>query len=132
MACMEEQGAFGLAVPAVGKPDFSKLKAFPTPSLSAEEQAFIDGPVEELCKTLDDWKMLHETKDLPPEAWQFIKDSGILGMIIKKEYGGLEFSNYAHAKVVMKVATRAGSAAVTAAVSVGGMSCRYMYTPMVQ
>ncbi len=62
---------------------------------------------------LDDWKMLHETKDLPPEAWQFIKDSGILGMIIKKEYGGLEFSNYAHAKVVMKVATRAGSAAVT-------------------
>ncbi|HRL34149.1 MAG TPA: acyl-CoA dehydrogenase family protein, partial [Neisseria sp.] len=96
-----------------GKPDFSKLKAFPTPSLSAEEQAFIDGPVEELCKMLDDWKMLHETKDLPPEAWQFIKDSGILGMIIKKEYGGLEFSNYAHAKVVMKVATRAGSAAVT-------------------
>ena len=65
-----------------GKPDFSKLKAFPTPSLSAEEQAFIDGPVEELCKMLDDWKMLHETKDLPPEAWQFIKDSGILGMII--------------------------------------------------
>ena len=62
---------------------------------------------------LDDWKMLHETKDLPPEDWQFIKDSGILGMIIKKEYGGLEFSNYAHAKVVMKVATRAGSAAVT-------------------
>lgn len=96
-----------------GKPDFKKLQNFNTPQLTAEEQAFIDGPVEELCKMLDDWKILHETKDLPPEAWQFIKDSGMLGMIIKKQYGGLEFSNYAHAKVVMKIATRAGSAAVT-------------------
>lgn len=96
-----------------GKPDFNKLLNYPHPTLSAEEQAFIDGPVEELCAMLDDWDITHKRKDLPPEAWQFIKDNGFLGMIIKKQYGGLDFSNYAHAKVVMKIGTRCGSAAVT-------------------
>lgn len=96
-----------------GKPDFKRLLAFPAPKLSAEEQAFIDGPTEQLCRMIDDWKITHELKDLPPEVWQFIKDQGFLGMIVKKRYGGLEFSNYAHAKVVTKIATRGGSAAVS-------------------
>lgn len=96
-----------------GKPNFQKLLNYPDPKLSPEEQAFIDGPVEELCQMLNDWDITHTRKDLPPEAWQFIKDNGFLGMIIKKQYGGLEFSNYAHAKVVMKIGTRSGSAAVT-------------------
>lgn len=96
-----------------GKPDFKKLLGFPAPKLSAEEQAFIDGPVEELCHMLNDWDIVHNRKDLPPEVWQFIKDKGFLSMIIQKKYGGLEFSNYAHAKVVMKIGTRSSSAAVT-------------------
>ncbi|KPC54787.1 acyl-CoA dehydrogenase [Amantichitinum ursilacus] len=96
-----------------GKPDYARLHNFPAPQLTAEEQAFIDGPTEQLCKMLDDWKITHETKDLEQHVWQFIKDQGFLGMIIKKEYGGKEFSNYAHARVVTKIATRSGSAAVT-------------------
>ncbi|MGL6071623.1 acyl-CoA dehydrogenase, partial [Craterilacuibacter sp.] len=96
-----------------GKPDWKRLLAFPDPKLSAEEQAFIDGPTEALCRMVDDWKITHELKDLPPEVWQFIKDQGFLGMIVKKKYGGLEFSNYAHAKVVTKIATRGGTAAVS-------------------
>ncbi|WP_174874520.1 acyl-CoA dehydrogenase [Vogesella oryzae] len=96
-----------------GKPDWLRLLSFPDPKLTAEEQAFLDGPTEELCKMVDDWKITHERKDLPPEVWQFIKDKGFLGMIVKKKYGGLEFSNYAHAKVVTKIATRGGSAAVS-------------------
>lgn len=96
-----------------GKPDWNRLLAFPDPKLTAEEQAFLDGPTEELCKMIDDWKITHELKDLPPEVWQFIKDKGFLGMIVKKKFGGLEFSNYAHAKVVTKIATRGGSAAVS-------------------
>lgn len=96
-----------------GKPDYQKLINYPDPKLTPEEQAFIDGPVEELCKMLNDWQINHELKDLPPEAWKFIKEKGFLGMIIKKKYGGLEFSHYAHAKVVTKIATRCGSAAVT-------------------
>ncbi|GGY17299.1 acyl-CoA dehydrogenase [Paludibacterium paludis] len=96
-----------------GKPDFKRLLSFPDPKLTAEEQAFLDGPTEELCAMIDDWKITHETKDLSEEAWQFIKDKGFLGMIVKKQYGGLEFSNYAHAKVVTKIATRGGTAAVS-------------------
>lgn len=96
-----------------GKPDYNKLLSYRDPQLSPEEQAFMDGPVEELCQMLDDWDITHNRKDLPPEVWQFIKDKGFLGMIIKKQYGGLDFSNYAHAKVVMKIGTRCGSAAVS-------------------
>lgn len=96
-----------------GKPDWNRLLSFPDPKLTAEEQAFLDGPTEALCKMIDDWKITHELKDLPPEVWQFIKDQGFLGMIVKKKYGGLEFSNYAHAKVVTKIATRGGTAAVS-------------------
>jgi acyl-CoA dehydrogenase len=86
-----------------GKPDYQRLLAFPDAKLSAEEQAFLDGPTEQLCAMIDDWKITHELKDLPPEVWQFIKDNGFLGMIVKKKYGGLEFSNYAHAKVVTRL-----------------------------
>lgn len=96
-----------------GKPDFAKLQNYRDPKLSEEEQAFIDGPVEQLCAMLDDWEIVSKRKDLPPEAWQFIKEQGFLGMIIQKQYGGLQFSNYAHAKVVTKIGTRCGSAAVT-------------------
>jgi acyl-CoA dehydrogenase len=96
-----------------GLPDYHKLLNFPKPALSAEELAFINGPVEKLCSMIDDWKITEELKDLPPEVWQYIKTQGFLGMIIKKQYGGLEFSNYAHARVVTKIATRGGTAAVT-------------------
>ena len=78
-----------------GKPDWDKLLAVPTPKLSAEEQAFLDGPVEELCAMCNDWEITHEHQDLPPQVWQFIKDKGFLGMIIPKSYGGMGFSDRA-------------------------------------
>ncbi|MGZ0018094.1 acyl-CoA dehydrogenase [Nitrosomonas sp. wSCUT-2] len=96
-----------------GKPDWKKLLAYPKPQLTAEEQAFLDGPVEELCAMLDEWKITHELKDLPPEVWQFIKDQGFFGLIIPKQYGGYGFSALAHSEVVMKIGSRSGSAAVT-------------------
>ncbi|WP_028448955.1 acyl-CoA dehydrogenase [Chitinibacter tainanensis] len=96
-----------------GKPDFKELHSYPAPKLSAEEEAFLNGPTEDLCRMLNDWEITQEQKDLPPAVWQFIKEQGFLGMIIKKQYGGKEFSNYAHARVVTKIATRSGSAAVT-------------------
>ncbi|WP_028534261.1 acyl-CoA dehydrogenase [Paludibacterium yongneupense] len=96
-----------------GRPDWKRLLGFADPKLSAEEQAFIDGPTEVLCSMIDDWQITHELKDLPPDVWRYIKEQGFLGMIVKKRYGGLEFSNYAHAKVVTKIATRGGSAAVS-------------------
>jgi acyl-CoA dehydrogenase len=96
-----------------GRPDFDKLLAVPEPRLSAEEQAFLDGPVEALCAMCDDWEITHELQDLPAHVWQFIKDQGFLGMIIPKKYGGLGFSALAHSAVVMKLSTRSSAAAIS-------------------
>ena len=96
-----------------GKPNFKKLRTLPKPQLTEEEQAFIDGPVEELCRMSNDWEITHENFDLSAEAWQFIKDKGFFAMIIPKEYGGLGYSALAHSEVVMKLGSRSGSTGVT-------------------
>ena len=96
-----------------GKPDWKKLIALPGPNLTAEEQAFLDGPVEEFCGMLDDWRIVEELHDLPPAAWQALKDKGFFGMIIPKKYGGLGFSALAHSQVIIKLASRSCTAVVT-------------------
>ena len=96
-----------------GKPNWDKMLAIPAPKLSAEEQAFLDGPVEELCAMCNDWQITHEQQDLPPHVWQFVKDKGFLGMIIPKQHGGLGFSALAHSAVVMKLSTRSAAAAIS-------------------
>ncbi|HET9817954.1 MAG TPA: acyl-CoA dehydrogenase [Rhodanobacteraceae bacterium] len=88
-----------------GKPDWSKLLSQPKPQLSAEEQAFLDGPCEELCRMVDDWQITHELADLPPEIWDFIKAKGFFAMIIPKQFGGLEFSALAHSAVLQKLSS---------------------------
>jgi acyl-CoA dehydrogenase len=99
-----------------GNPDWAKLLAFPPATLSAEEQAFLDGPVDALCHMLDDWQITWELRDLPPEVWDFLKAHKFFAMIIPKSYGGLGFSAYAHSEVIRKLSTRSISAAVTAMV----------------
>lgn len=96
-----------------GNPDWSKMLATPEAKLTAEEKAFLDGPVNELCAMLDDWKINWELRDLPPEAWAFIKKNRFWGMIIPKEYGGLGFSAFAHSEVIRKLSSRSITAAVT-------------------
>lgn len=99
-----------------GRPDWQRLQAVPAPTLTAEEQAFLDGPANELCAMLDEWEITHRRFDLPPKAWDFIKQQGFMGMIIPKEYGGLGFSAYAHSQVVMKINSRSPSAGATVSV----------------
>jgi acyl-CoA dehydrogenase len=96
-----------------GNPHWNKLLALPKPTLSQEEQSFLDNEVEQLCALVDDWDVTHVRNDLSPQAWQFIKEKGFFGMIIPKEYGGLQFSAQAHSAVVTKLASRSGTAAVT-------------------
>lgn len=96
-----------------GRPNWNKLLAYPKPKLTAEERAFLAGPVEELCAMLDEWRITRELHDLPPDVWQFIKDNGFFGMIIPKQYGGRGFSALAHSEVVMKISSRSGTAAVS-------------------
>jgi len=95
-----------------GKPNFNTMMAEPYPHLTPEEQAFLNGPVEELCRMIDPWK-LYRTRDIDKEVWEYIKKQKFFGMIIPKEYGGLGFSALAHSEVVMKIASRSMSTAVT-------------------
>ena len=99
-----------------GQPDWSKLTAMPAPTLSTDEQAFLDGPTETLCAMLNDWQITHELADLPPEVWTYIKENGFFGMIIPRHYGGLEFSPYAVAMVLAKLASRSAVASSTVGV----------------
>ena len=88
-----------------GMPDWDRLTEYPAPKLSEEEQAFFDGPCEQLCAMVDGWDIAHVRGDLPPEVWAFIKKHKFFAMIIPKQYGGLEFSAYANAMVIAKLAS---------------------------
>ncbi|MEO7223015.1 MAG: acyl-CoA dehydrogenase, partial [Devosia sp.] len=96
-----------------GKPRWDKLLNIRKVSLTAEEQAFLDGPVNTVCAMMDDWDIRHSRADLPPEVWAFLKEKGFLGMLIGKEYGGLGFSAQAQSQVVSKVASRSVAAGIT-------------------
>lgn len=99
-----------------GAPDFSLLRSAPVVCLTDEEQAFLNGPVNTLCSMLDDWDITHNRTDLPAEIWQYIKENRFLGMIIPKQYGGLEFSATAQMSILVKVYGRSITAATTISV----------------
>jgi len=99
-----------------GMPEWDKLMSYPAPRLSEEEQAFIDGPCEELCRMIDDWTINHEIGDMPKEVWDFIIEKKFFAMIIPKRYGGLEFSAYANSVVIQKLASRSAVASSTVGV----------------
>ncbi len=96
-----------------GMPRWRRLLRQPKPGLSEREQDFLNGPVEQLCLMLDDWEICNQYQDLPEVAWQFIRENGFFGMIIPQEYGGLNFTAQANSAVVMKLASRNLTAAVT-------------------
>ena len=89
-----------------GKPEWKKLLDTRPAQLSAEEQAFLDGPVEELCAMVDDFDVTHRRADLPPAAWEFIKKKGFFAMIIPKQYGGLQLGTYAQSSVLIRLSSR--------------------------
>jgi acyl-CoA dehydrogenase len=99
-----------------GKPDWKLLKKQPYLALSVEEQAFLDGPVEELCEMLNSWEITHIDADLNPETWEFLKRNRFFGMIIPREYGGLGFSAMAHRAVLQKISSVCTVASSTVAV----------------
>jgi len=89
-----------------GQPDWDKLRAIPPIVLSAEEQAFLDGPTDELCRIIDDWRIRHDAREIPEEIWAFVKKHRFLGMLISKEHGGLGFSPQAQSLILGKIASR--------------------------
>jgi len=87
-----------------GKPDFKRMISEDYPGLTSEEQAFIDGPAQEVCDATDDWDVFLR-KDLSPETWELLKKHRFFGMIIPKKYGGLGFSASANSAVVGKMSS---------------------------
>ena len=112
-----------------GKPDWNKLFSVKKPALSEAEQAFMDGPVEQLCALVDDWQVTGELGDLPAPVWNFIKRKKFFGLNAAKEYGGLGFSAYAQSCIVQKLSTRSATVAVTVMVpnSLGPAELLYHY-----
>ncbi|MFM0188908.1 acyl-CoA dehydrogenase [Paraburkholderia nemoris] len=96
-----------------GRPHWDTLLGYGPATLSAEEQAFLDVECEQLCDLANDWETSMVWQDLSPQTWQYIKERGFLGMIIPKQYGGKQFSAYAHSQVIMKLSTRCSAAAVS-------------------
>lgn len=84
----------------------------PEPTLTAKEQAFIDGPLAELMSMLNEYEFSNK-KNLSEQVWKKILTDGFLGLVIPEQYGGKGFSNYAHARIVETLATRSPSTAVT-------------------
>ena len=91
-----------------GRPDWNQLHHYPRPQLTEQEQAFLDGPVEELCRMTSEWELTTTLQDLPPEVWNFVRNNGFFGLIIPSEFGGKGFSAFAHSQIVMKLASRSG------------------------
>ncbi len=96
-----------------GAPDWEKLQRIARPTLTEEEQAFVDHEVEEACRMVNEWQVNFKDHDMPKAAWDYIKQQGFLGMIIPKAYGGKGFSAYAHSQVVAKLSTRSSPLAIS-------------------
>ncbi len=92
-----------------GKPEWEKLLSAPVPAVSEEEQAFIDGPLHELCKMSNSWDINHNWNIIPEHIIQYVLEKGFLGMIIPKSYGGLEFSAVAQSQVLQKIMNTGGA-----------------------
>ncbi|OGG46572.1 MAG: acyl-CoA dehydrogenase [Candidatus Handelsmanbacteria bacterium RIFCSPLOWO2_12_FULL_64_10] len=88
-----------------GRPDFRRLNSEPYPDLTGEERAFLEGPVEEVCRMVSDWDA-YVNRDLPPEVWDSLKENRFFGLTIPKDYGGLGFSVSASSAIVGKLASR--------------------------
>ena len=95
-----------------GKPDMQVLRNIPKATLSADEQAFLDGPVKTLLQLVDDFE-LQNGNHIPQEVLTFLGENKFFSMIIPKKFGGLEFSPYANSTIVATIAAKSGAVAVT-------------------
>ncbi|MDP2644418.1 MAG: acyl-CoA dehydrogenase [Desulfobacterales bacterium] len=91
-----------------GNPDWRQLLHSGKPALTCEEQAFLDGPVENLCRMVDPWNVNFNQADVPEDVMAYIKQEKFLGMIIPKQYGGLELSAVAQSEVLSKLMATGG------------------------
>ena len=99
-----------------GTPTWTTLLKTNVSTLTLEEQSFLDNEVESLLEMIDDWDITHKRLDIPPAIWDFLKEKGFFGLIIPKQFGGKNFSAFAHSEILAKVA--GVSATVVSTISV--------------
>lgn len=85
-----------------GNPDLHRMLAEPYGKLNAEEQAFLDGPVEELLNMIDRYE-INRTRHVPEPVFDFIKKQGFMSFLIPKQYGGKQFSILAISSILAKI-----------------------------
>ena len=95
-----------------GQVDGKKLMDEKYPELTKEEEAFLNGQVEELCKMVDNFD-IYSKRRIPEKVWNFLKKEKFFGMIVPKKFGGLGFSAFAHSAVIMKLNSRSAPLTVT-------------------
>jgi len=98
-----------------GNPSLQKLLQTYDPKLTAEEQAYMDKQVNELCALLNDHDVV-TSKDFTKEAWDYMRDEKFFALKIPKEWGGLGFSTHAVSQILAKLATHCFDANATVAV----------------
>ncbi|MEZ6196843.1 MAG: acyl-CoA dehydrogenase [Planctomycetota bacterium] len=111
-----------------GKPSLRRVLEQPYPSLTDEDRAFLEGPVEEVCRMVDDWQA-HVDGDFPPEVWSYLKREGFFGLIVPKRYGGRELSASALSAVIHRLASRSFPLSVTVMIpnSLGPAELLHLY-----
>lgn len=95
-----------------GRPDVDGLVQTDFGELTPDERAFLEGPVEELCRSVTAWDV-QQSGELPDETWSLIREHRFFGMVIPEGYGGLGFSAAAHSAVVARISSRSPTLAVT-------------------
>lgn len=95
-----------------GKPDLGKIFNENYPELTDKEQAFLDGPVEEICSMVSDWEVF-KRKEFDQKTWDYMREKRFFGLVIPEDYGGYGFSANAHSAIIAKLASRCGPLATT-------------------
>lgn len=85
-----------------GNPDFKKMLAENYNRLSSEEQAFLDGPCEQLLQMMDRYEV-SRTRRVPEAVLDYLKQEGFMSFLIPKEYGGRHFSKLAISTIMAKI-----------------------------
>lgn len=100
-----------------GRPNWDAFREIDNVALTEEEQEFLDGPTQELCKLINDWEVRGEEREVTDEIWNFVKKHGFLSLRMSKESGGHGFSTQAKSIILGKIASRSFDASTTVAVT---------------
>ena len=87
-----------------GNPSLAHLSEKYDPTLTPEEEVFLNNEVNVLCGLLNDHDVSQQ-KDFTKEAWDYMRDEGFFALKIPKEWGGKGFSTHAVSQILAKLAT---------------------------